>query len=140
MKEMVYSKYSGIEILDKGKYKNYDYIIISLGTHPCAYVKVLENHPYYNKEYNECDIQCHGGLTYSENFLIAYPCKEDGVWWLGWDYAHAGDYTELMFKRGNTGIVIKTNESGLIKHTTKEIQQDCFNVIEQLIEIEKQNT
>ena len=29
------------EILDKGKYKGYRYVIISFGTHPCAYVEAL---------------------------------------------------------------------------------------------------
>lgn len=55
----------------------------------CAYVGVQAGNPLYGKDYNEIDIDCHGGLTFS--------CEGDGeyrmekYWWLGWDYAHSND-------------------------------------------------
>ena len=70
MKEMVYSKTRAIEVLDRGIYKGYDYVVLSLGTHPCGYVRVPEDHPYYGEDYNNCDIYCHWGLTYGSAYLI----------------------------------------------------------------------
>ena len=127
MKEMVYSKMRNVEILDRGMYKDYDYVILSLGTHPCAYVRIPEDHPYYGEDYDNCDIDCHGGLTYGNSYLrTSYDTQEDG-WWIGWDYAHCDDYCGDM-----------TCDCG-VKHTTKEIQQECFSVIEQLIKVESKN-
>lgn len=65
----------------------------------CGYAGVYPSHPWYEKDYNNIDINVHGGLTYSA------PCAEDGgkichvpkedeqpVWWFGFDCAHGGDY------------------------------------------------
>ena len=127
MKEMVYSKTRTVEILDRGTYKDYDYVILSLGTHPCGYVRVPEDHPYYEKNYDDCNIDCHGGLTYSESYLSVADDKSLDGWWIGWDYAHCDDYRGYM-----------TCDCE-VKHTTKEIQQECFSVIEQLIKVERKN-
>ena len=65
MKEMIYKDMSTPEILDEGHYKQYHYAIVSLGSHPCAYVELPENHQFYEKFYDDIPIECHGGLTYS---------------------------------------------------------------------------
>ena len=127
MKEMVYSTTRNIEVLDRGTYKDYDYVILSLGTHPCAYVRIPEHHPYYSEDYNNCDIDCHWGLTYGSPYLRTGNGTQESGWWIGWDYAHCDDYCGYM-----------TCDCG-VKHTTKEIQQECFSVIEQLIKIESKN-
>lgn len=51
----------------------------------CGYVGVTEGHPAFRKHYDQVDVDVHGGLTYG-----AEPNK-DGVWWLGFDTAHAFD-------------------------------------------------
>lgn len=43
---MVYSKTRTIEVLDRGTYKDYDYVVLSFGTHPCGYVRIPENERY----------------------------------------------------------------------------------------------
>ena len=69
----------------------------------CGYVGVPPGHPCHGKDCNDVDVEVHGGLTY------AAPCDEsaDGrgichvaglgepvhVWWLGFDCAHACDYS-----------------------------------------------
>ena len=127
MKEMVYSTTRNIEVLDRETYKDYDYVVLSLGTHPCGYVRIPENHPYYGEDYDNCYIDCHGGITYGSPYLrTSYDTQEIG-WWIGWDYAHCDDYCGYM-----------TYDCG-IRHTTKEIQHECFTVIEQLIEIKSKN-
>lgn len=62
-------------------------IIVSYGTHPCCYVKFpgIEDIASYD---DVDDIHVHGGFTFLGSFV---NLKVDGIW-LGWDYAHCGDY------------------------------------------------
>lgn len=101
-------------LLYKDTYKNYNYYIMNYGTHPCCYIQLDKNDKYYGKNYEEIDIDCHGGLTYSE--------EVKGEWVIGWDYAHYGDYNGFF--------------NGLVngkKYTTDELIRDCKKVIEQLV-------
>mgnify|MGYP001032403433 CR=1 FL=1 len=43
----------------------------------------------------------HGGLTYSRDFLWISKERKLQGWFIGWDYAHYGDYVgyELMFPK-----------------------------------------
>ena len=41
MSEMVYSNRRITEVLLEGEYLGYKWVIVSYGTHPCAYVKYL---------------------------------------------------------------------------------------------------
>lgn len=45
-----------------------------------GYVEVPEGHPWYGKEYDDIDVECPGGLTYSEGG------------WIGFDTLHSTDY------------------------------------------------
>lgn len=131
-KKMVY--YSGRihppEVLCLGKYLNYDFLILNMGSHPTAYVRVPKDHPFFGKFYDECNPP-HGFLggpfTFSDssaNFanLLDQPIP-DG-WYLGWDYFTIADYSYM-------------NLNGK-KWTTKEIMAHCKEAIEWLIEV-KQN-
>lgn len=56
----------------------------------CGYVRVPPGHPYYGKDYDNVDVDVHGGLTFAE----LEPCTEheDGQgYWFGFDCAHFGD-------------------------------------------------
>lgn len=59
--------------------------------HRCGYVRVPPGHPAHGKDYNEIEVQVHGGLTFGN----IEPClHQDGMgYWLGFDCAHAGDCT-----------------------------------------------
>ena len=71
--------------------------------HWCGYVGVADEHPLYNKGYDEvAHIEVHGGLTFSdfcqpdENEAesichIPAPGEPERVWWLGFDCAHSRD-------------------------------------------------
>lgn len=130
MKEMVYQVEPKREVLFSGEYKGYKFYIINLGTHPVAYVNVKKGHKYRYKNYGEIDINVHGGLSYSEKAINTGDKIKQG-WFIGWDYAHAFDYTgyEMPF---TMKLQTKTK-----KWTTKEIFEDTKSVIEQLIESEK---
>lgn len=121
---MEYTENRCVKVIAENIYNGYHYMVISYGTHPCAYVELPKDHPYYNKEYDSMDIACHGGLTYSN---MNYGCKENVYkegFWIGWDYAHYGDYT--------CGTFVDPDEK---KWTTEEIICEAKRVIKQLEEI-----
>jgi len=92
MKEMVYTSERKREVLDTGYFHGFFYYILNLGTHPTAYIRIPESHSCYKKDYDEIDIDVHGGLTYAKDYLhVENNVKMEG-WFIGWDYAHAGDY------------------------------------------------
>jgi hypothetical protein len=68
----------------------------------CGYVGVSEDHPAYQKGYDDVNVDVHGCLTFS-NFCshgdeatsichIPEPGESDKVWWLGFDCAHWRDF------------------------------------------------
>lgn len=83
MKEMIYSA-KGLnppEMLADGVYKGFHFYVLNLGIHPCAYIDVTET-DLNGKDYTDIDISCHGGLTYSEDYLRTVD-KKRLVYWLG---------------------------------------------------------
>ena len=122
-KEMVYSANRiNPERIAEGTYKGFDYYVLNLGTHPCAYVDVTET-LLNGKEYDSIEIQCHGGLTYSRDYLSTVDKKG---WFICWDYAHYGDFAGYELKMP---IGIRTCGK---KWTTAEIVNECKQVIDQL--------
>lgn len=117
-----------IQILDEGIYNNFHYAIVSLGSHPCAYVELPKEHKWYGKYYDNIPIDCHGGLTYSSTQGIICPLNNpnhrDG-YWIGWDYAHYSDYVYNDFN--DFGFAL-----GKKHWTTEEIFEDVKEVINQL--------
>lgn len=111
-------------IVEEGEIKGYSYCIRSLGSHPCAYVKIPDGHPYFQVDYVKCYIRCHCGLTYAGDKLGAFTDTVRTGWWIGWDYAHAGDYCCYP------GITIPGKT-----WTLTEIRAEVASVIDQLIKV-----
>ncbi len=70
----------------------------------CGYVGVPPWHPYHGKHYDACEVEVHGGLTYSERCNgdichIPGPGESDDIWWLGFDCGHAADLSPLLSLR-----------------------------------------
>lgn len=107
------------EVCERGDYKGYKYEIVSCGTHPCAYVEIPRRHRLFNVQYMDMkeNIEVHGGITYSRDKY------ENLSWWIGWDYAHAGDYTSAFAQRPNNFQK---------KWQLSEIREEVFKVINQL--------
>jgi len=92
-------------------------------SHRCGYIEVPSNHPLYKKDYDECDIDVHGGLTYSRDWG-KYPVKsKNDSWWIGFDCAHSGDATAYYSHNGD------------IFRTTEYVEKECKKVVDQLIGI-----
>ena len=129
MIEMIYQKGRKIEFLYYGTYKKYNYFIFNLGTHPTAYIEIPKGNKLYGKDYDEIDLDVHGGLTYSSDTLMFIKSNS---WFIGWDYAHAGDYMGFYEDLNDW------NEWTLGKKwTTKEIISECKKAINQIVRLEK---
>jgi hypothetical protein len=128
MKEMKYSFERKIDILEHGMCFGLFYWIVSYGTHPCAYIMIPINSKYFEKDYEEIDVDVHGGLTYSNNYL-PFEAKNDETkaWYIGWDYAHCGDYV------GYEERVPKEFRVSGKKWTTEEIKNEvreaCYQIV-----------
>lgn len=133
MKEMIYKPKSEIEYLDKDSYNGIDYIIVSYGTHPCAYIRIPETSKFYNIDCSDAPDEIsdvvNGGLTWSGPLS---GCLNELGFYLGWDYAHIDDFTgtDLMFPP-NLRV-------GGKKWTTEEILDevkaaiDILNILEEV--------
>jgi len=145
------------------KYRNYECVIVRMfalqyngsmyGGHLCGYVQVPEDHPYFGKDYNDCDIDVHGGLTYSEKDEYNYLYLTHIGHWIGFDCAHCDDYCPSceIFKRNDPEMIKITQdfeelykqmgiESRLFNKTYKNVSfciEQCKSMVDQLIKIEK---
>lgn len=125
MKEMIYSpkRLKQPERLAEGEHRGLTYYVLTLGTHPCAYVDVTGT-LLDGKGYDDIDIFCHFGLTYAEPHLSTV---DTGGWFIGWDYGHYSDFA------GYTIEMAPGMQAGK-KWTTKEMVAECKNVIDQIID------
>lgn len=104
-------------------YQGYNYEIRGYHGHPTAYVQIPRIHPFewessYDRINNIFEEKCpenipHGWFTYFENG------------WLGWDYAHMGDFV-------NNGLTSHLEDK---RWTIEEISEDARRVIEGLCKI-----
>lgn len=124
IKPMIYSAEHAVSTLASGEIDGFCFKIKSMGTHPTAYIKIPNSHPYYGKDYDDCEINTHGGLTYGIQ-------EEDG-YWIGWDYAHYMDYMgyEELYP-------LNLRTIGGKRWTTDEILKDVLDVISQLKTLHK---
>lgn len=109
----------------KGKYS---YYVLSMGSHPCAYIELPKDHPYFDKPYSDIPILCHGGLTYGSSYLNTISNNDEERYFIGWDYAHYGDYVYY------DSLYLPVLDGK--KWTTNEMIQECLDVISQLEELE----
>jgi hypothetical protein len=58
--------------------------------HRCGYVGVYENSPLRNVEYDDLDVNVHGGLTFSGNLNA-----DESQWFFGFDCAHIFDAPDI---------------------------------------------
>lgn len=129
LREMEYIPERTIEILATSSINDYNYFVISYGTHPCCYVELPKRHKLYGLTYMDIEenyeISVHGGLTFSADSLLL----RDNTWILGWDYAHYGDYYCNSYNFGSD-----TDH----RWTTVEMIQECIEVIKQLEKINRE--
>ena len=111
LQEMEYTKEPTVKMLYNDYEEGYHFYILSMGTHPTAYIEV----PKDFKKINELGVD----ITYDSTYLNVGTIIYKDSRFIGWDYAHYPDYIE--------GI-----HDGK-KWTTEEIIQDCIDVINKII-------
>lgn len=125
-KQMKYQPNRIHEILFEGYFKGYHFLIMNLGTHPTAYIEIPRESKLFGKDYDEIwdltEIDVHGGPSYSDSYVMG---AKENSWFIGWDYAHFGDYygADSIFE--GTGLYSKDDK----KWTTAEIMQDVISGI-----------
>jgi len=111
------------------KYKGITYLIKQnprMGFY-LAYIKLPTESKLTKKDYDDIDLDVHGGLTFKETFT-GKETPEDNWWgftkgtWIGWDYGHAGDfiYGDFDFGLGEKRWEYKEVESE-IKQAIKQL-------------------
>jgi len=102
--------------------------------HWCGYVAVPPTHPAYGKDYDDVDVQVHGGLTYADKCQgsvchVPKPGEPDDVWWFGFDCGHAGDLSPFMKAAlGAFGFPL----DGMEYRTLEYVQVECSALAAQL--------
>lgn len=128
MTKMFYKRERSLELLDKGTYKGYDYLIISYGTHPCCYIHIPKENALYGVDYEEIDLCVHGGLTFGD-FFSEESADKLGIshddWYIGWDYSHYNDYSGYFSQEYWDGLRLR-------KWTTEMLLDDVRCAIDEL--------
>jgi hypothetical protein len=133
--------------------------LISRGPHGawCGYVAVTESHPAHGRHYHKStyeieevlsgeasrlapmqarvnDLTAHGGLTYANDDR---PLGSDtrGLWWFGFDCAHAGDFTPASGSRSDLGR--PTGWGGVVEYRSADyVRQQVTALAAQLHALE----
>ena len=111
-----------IQFLDLDVIDGVNYAIVHLGTHPCAYVGL--KHPSNNKYFVEdSSLDVHGGCTFHtiNNTRISY--LDRGYDWVGWDYAHLGDFSGYDIDKQMYGDNKKWTFGEILKEVHYAVQQ-----------------
>lgn len=77
----------------------------------CGYVGVPPGHPDHGQPYDLLDVDCHGGLTYSDKCddqhicHVSAPGEPEPLWWFGFDCGHFRDLMPgMVFTLRRIGI------------------------------------
>ena len=89
-------------LIETGTFGDLPYVIWEQGGlgHLCGYLGVPASHPWYERDYDQPDVDIHGGLTYASAHDPGDGSYESPVkaWWVGFDCAHLGDYVPGLGK------------------------------------------
>jgi hypothetical protein len=103
----------------------------------CGYVAVPPGHPYHGKAWDELSsLSVHGGVTYADACHgaichVPRPGQPEDVWWLGFDCAHAGDYSPLMARL----MAGRLRPDGEVYRTAAYVQAEVEALAAQLAEV-----
>mgnify|MGYP000897041619 CR=1 FL=1 len=135
MKYEEIKKLETVTILKDWMDENVRVIIVRGPVSVVVYLGIPIDHTFVRKDYNNIELDCHGGLTFSnEGDGINRP---EGLWWYGWDYAHAGDkaFYEESFRISNR---IEWNDEMVAEDIVPAIQE--FKKLMKLAEENKKAT
>lgn len=103
-----------------GRHNGMTFYIMDRRAGPCAYINVTGTFLDGKTEHELADVECHGGVTWADNAVPGLESADDGLqWYIGWDYAHAGDWDKDIYTGGR-------------KWSVAEIIEECHEVIDGL--------
>ncbi len=106
-----------MNIVASGVYENHKYKVIELRQDTyrwrCGYVEIKKNSPFFEKDYAQIPIECHGDLTYSG---YRFEDEDDDCYYIGFDTGHF--------------------YSNYFEHDTDFCIDECKSIIEQLLALE----
>ena len=76
-------------------YKGYHIVVMFVNTHRCGYVGLPKGNKYVGYDYDDIDVDVHGGLTFAENSHNVDFALNDFPYYIGFDCAHSGDAEDL---------------------------------------------
>ena len=126
MKEMVYGNNKNPEVLYSGEYKGHKFAILSLGSHPTAYVEDKIGLMGY-EDFRLEEISVHGGFNFHDTGYWSNESKK--ISWLGWSYDHWDDFKGYYSIDNPFYYQAK-------QWTTAEIYEEAKTVIDQIIVVE----
>lgn len=128
-----------------GDYREYSFAINfdTLMGFRCGYVFIPQGHPCFEKNYEDINIRCHGGLTYSDHYFNGTYLDD---WIIEFDCNHCMDGIDMntLTQFPNVDLeMIKKMPGFETKINNKFMTQDdcineCKSIINQLIKIEEQ--
>lgn len=127
-KEELYSTTKQNYLIETGIIDDYQYAIRTTGDHPCAYVGKKDLFAEYDPDELEDNLDVHGGITF-KSCSWHLSDLDSSFDWIGWDYAHCGDYCTWMDREPNN--VSKLLEDSH-KYTYEEILEDIKSAINEL--------
>jgi hypothetical protein len=125
-----------LHILDEGTHLGFEWIIVHNGMgYRCGYVRVPKGHPWHGKDYNEINVDVHGGLTFGEHDV---PCDKGGpddAFWFGFDCAHCDDAPdpELLTKYRSA------RQTGVVR-TQAYVEDQCHHLCKRALEATKETS
>lgn len=113
--------------------------------HRCGYIGVPKEHKYYGVDYDDIDIDIHGGWTYASG-NNEYPVKSDDLWWIGFDCGHYNDGKDFELIKAlatpeeyaHFVTMEKMFPTGGEVRTVEYVEQELRNAVKQLKELEKE--
>lgn len=112
--------------------------------HRCGYIEIPIWHKYYGLDYDDINIDVHGGWTYSDYVHNDYPTKSsNGAWWIGFDCAHCYDAKDIDLVKSfgdteTTRYILRMDEMfterGEVR-TAEYVENELRNAVKELKEI-----
>lgn len=134
---MIKRLYEHHYVEEQRKYRGIEYtILFNKSGWRTAYLNVTGS-VLQNVDYNNIDLDVHGGLTYSNDHLPferKTPVNRE-FWYIGWDYAHLEDGCDpdKTLEYFGTNYEAKIfNGLGLHCYSLEEVRNDCIEAINEL--------
>ncbi len=101
--------------------------------HWCGYAGVPPTHPLFGKDYNEVEVEAHGGLTYAdhcEGHICHVPelGESDEVFWFGFDCGHSGDIVPYTAKFEGLRDYGAYRNAAYVRHEVERLAEQLAEV------------